>query len=154
MNRQGGISLGVNFLLIRLLNKGENMKYVYALVLMALTLVAAPMVFAQLEVGETISNAVVADQKELSQFIYSYGTVLKVSPTEIVLQEYDYDSDVEKEVIYSVDVTIKIEGFKALTDLVSEDVVEVYYLEQDGKKIAKIIRREIIEEENTSPENP
>ncbi len=94
-----------------------------------------------------------APTTDLSKFIYSYGAVLKVSATEIVLQEYDYDSDVEKEVSYQIDPSIKCEGFKAVSDLAAEDVVEIYYLEQDGKKTAKIIRREIVEEENSSPEN-
>ncbi|MCB9772094.1 MAG: hypothetical protein H6754_06050 [Candidatus Omnitrophica bacterium] len=89
----------------------------------------------------------VLSEVELSQFIYSYGTVLKVSPTEIVLQEYDYDSDVEKEVIYQVDPAVKFDGFATILNLVAQDVVEVYYLEQDGKKIAKIIRQEAIEED-------
>lgn len=90
---------------------------------------------------------------DLSKFIYSYGAVAKVSASEIVLQEYDYDSDVEKQVTYQLDPDVKLDGFKAISDLAVEDVVEVYYAEQDGKKIAKIIRREVIEDENASSEN-
>ena len=89
----------------------------------------------------------VLSEVDLSQFIYSYGTVLKISPTEIVLQEYDYDSDVEKEVTYQIDPAVKIDGFATVLNLVAQDVVEVYYSEQNGKKIAKIIRQEAIEED-------
>lgn len=89
------------------------------------------------------SAAISVAEMDLSQYIYSYGAILKVSAAEIVLQEYDYDSDVEKEVVYLIDPAIKLDGFQAISDLVAEDVVEVYYSEQDGKKIAKIIRREI-----------
>lgn len=86
-----------------------------------------------------------------SQFIYSYGTILKVSATEITLQEYDYDSDVEKEISYQINADTKLEGLKAVTEFAVEDVVEVYYLEQDGVKVAKIIRREVVEDEAATP---
>ncbi len=114
--------------------------------------VFASTVFAAVENTNKLSDAA-GSSVDLSKYIYSYGAVLKVSATEIVLQEYDYDSDVEKEVSYQIDSAIKLEGFKAISDLAAEDVVEVYYLEQEGKKIAKIIRREIVEDENSTPEN-
>lgn len=98
--------------------------------------------------SQPVDTQPAAPEEDLSKFIYSYGSVLKVSPSELVLQEYDYDSDVEKEVTYQLDAAIKLEGLKAVTDLVTEDVVEVYYLEQDGKKIAKIIRREAMEDDS------
>ncbi len=85
--------------------------------------------------------------EELSKFIYSYGTVLKVSAIEIVVQEYDYDSDVEKEVTYQIDPAIQLQGFKAVADLVPDDVIEIYYIDQDNKKIAKILRKEVVEDE-------
>ncbi len=86
-------------------------------------------------------------QTDLSQFIYSYGTVLKVSDASITLQEYDYDSDVEKEITYQINAETKLEGLKAVTELVAEDVVEIYYLEQNGQRTAKIIHREVIEDD-------
>ncbi len=91
-----------------------------------------------------------ATQVDLSQFIYSYGTVLKASDTEITLQEYDYDSDVEKEITYQISAETKLEGIKAVAELAPEDVVEVYYLEQDGKRTAKIIHREVVEDESAA----
>lgn len=99
----------------------------------------------------TSQSAAPAD--DLNQFIYSYGTILKANAGEVVLQEYDYDSDVEKEVTYQVDPAVKLEGVKAVTDLVPDDVVEVYYLEQDGKKTAKIIRKEAVEEDSSLTKN-
>ncbi len=123
---------------------------VFAL-MVATSLLTAP-VFAAEESAPSQTPQAVAPV-DLSKFIYSYGAVAKVSANEIVLQEYDYDSDVEKQVSYQLDPSVKLDGFKAITDLAAEDVVEVYYTEQDGKKIAKIIRREVIEDENTSSEN-
>ena len=94
------------------------------------------------EEGESILS-----QVDLSQFIYSYGTVLKVSDSQITLQEYDYDSDVEKEITYQINAETKCEGLTVVTELVAEDVVEMYYLEQDGQRVAKIIHREVIEDD-------
>lgn len=110
-------------------------------------------VFAQDSNTQAPGTAAPLTAADLSQYTYSYGTVVKATLESVVLQEYDYDSDVEKEVTYLVDPQIKLEGVKAVTDLAAEDVIEVYYKEQDGKKVAKIIRREVIEEENVSPDN-
>ncbi|MCB9757663.1 MAG: hypothetical protein H6753_04470 [Candidatus Omnitrophica bacterium] len=113
---------------------------------------AAPVVVSAQDV-EKSSAAMSVSETDLSQYIYSYGAVLKVGAAEIVLQEYDYDSDVEKEVAYQIDPAVKLDGFKAISDLAPEDVVEIYYSEQDGKKTAKIIRREISAGEDETPED-
>lgn len=108
---------------------------------------------AQVPAAVSDPAAPVQGAEELSQYTYSYGTVLKASNTEIVLQEYDYDSDVEKEVVYKIDPAIKLEGIKAVTELVADDVVEVYYKEENGAKVAKIIRKETVEEESLADQN-
>ncbi len=129
------------------------MKIVKAAVgLFLIVVLAAPVVVSAQGVEKSSAVTSVAEM-DLSQYIYSYGAVIKVSAAEIVLQEYDYDSDVEKEVVYLIDSAVKLDGFKGISDLVPEDVVEVYYLEQDGKKIAKIIRREISAGEDEAPED-
>ncbi len=128
------------------------MKVLNVFVFLFLSAVLTAPVFAADESMQKPANAV-SLPTDLSQFIYSYGAVLKVSASEIVLQEYDYDSDVEKEVSYQIDPVVQLNGFKAVSDLAVEDVVEVYYLEQDGKKIVKIIRREVVEDENSASEN-
>ena len=103
------------------------------------------LLFVSSSVGAYAQNSEsVLTQVDLSQFIYSYGTVLKVAEKTITLQEYDYDSDVEKEIVYQIVDDTKLEGLKAVGELVVEDVVEVYYLEQDGQRVAKIIHREVI----------
>lgn len=119
------------------------MKIVKAAVGLVLIVVLAVPVVASAQGAENSPTAISVSEMDLSQYVYSYGAVLKVSATEIVLQEYDYDSDVEKEVLYQIDSAIKLDGFKAISDLVPEDVVEIYYEQKDGKMIAKIIRREI-----------
>jgi hypothetical protein len=129
------------------------MKIVKAAVGLFLIVVLAAPVVVSAQGVEKSSVASSVSEMDLSQYVYSYGAVLKVSAVEIVLQEYDYDSDVEKEVVYQIDSAVKLDGFKGISDLVPEDVVEVYYLEQDGKKIAKIIRREISASEDEAPED-
>lgn len=128
------------------------MKILKAVFLLFLTGVMATAVFAADEGLDNKPQGEPAAQTDLSQFVYSYGAVVKVSSTEIVLQEYDYDSDVEREVVYQLDSAIKLDGFKVIGELSTQDIVEVYYVEQDGKKIAKILHREIVEDENSAPE--
>ena len=129
------------------------MKIVKAAVGLFLIIVLAAPVVVSAQGAEKSSAAISVSEMDLSQYIYSYGAVLKVGAAEIVLQEYDYDSDIEKEVVYQIDSAVKLDGFKAISDLAKEDVVEIYYLEQDGKKIAKIIRREISAGEDEASED-
>lgn len=97
-------------------------------------------------------NALDAEQPKsdmnLDDYVYTYGSILKISDTEIVLQEYDYDSDEEKEVFYTIDSTTKVEGVASLKDIAVGDVVELYYSASGDKKTAKLIRKETGEEES------
>ena len=99
--------------------------------------------------GRSFAQNVVAlpAEENLSQYVYSYGAVVKASEQEIILEEYDYDSDAEKQVTYQVDPAVKLEGIKAVTELAADDVIEIYSFDAGGVKTAKVIRKEAIEEE-------
>ena len=73
---------------------------------------------------------------------YSYGTVVSVNEPkrEIVLTEYDYETEEEFSVIYSVDPNVKLENVSVLKDIKPNDQVDVeYVIKEDGKKIIKNI---------------
>ncbi len=93
-------------------------------------------------------------QAEISQYIYTYGTVIALDEKQITLQEYDYDSDDEKEVTYLLDPAIVLEGAGTMAEIAVDDAVELYYEEQDGKKTARVIRKEVIEEDGSSDGDP
>ena len=73
---------------------------------------------------------------------YAYGVVANVSPDQIVLLEYDYDTDEDIEVVYNIDAGTKFENADSLQGIVIDDSVEIYYKEIEGKKIASIIAKE------------
>lgn len=69
---------------------------------------------------------------------YSFGTVKAVSPTEVTLGEYDFEGDLEKtvDVIYVINSETGMDNFEKIEDLAVGEDVEVYFVEEDGKKIA------------------
>ena len=69
---------------------------------------------------------------------YSFGTVKAVSSTEITLEEYDFEGDLEKtvDVTYVINGETETDNFEKIDDLKVDEDVEVYFVEEDGKKIA------------------
>lgn len=73
---------------------------------------------------------------------YGYGTVVKVneSKKEIVVSEYDYDSDTEINITYSVDPNAKFENVDSMGEIKVGDEIGIDYMEDEtGRKIAKVI---------------
>ncbi len=72
---------------------------------------------------------------------YSYGTVVKVkaSTNEIVVSEYDYDAGEEIEVTYAVDANVNMENVSSIAAIAPGAYVDIEYLSQGSKKIAKSI---------------
>ena len=69
---------------------------------------------------------------------YSFGTVKVVSPTAITLEEYDFEGDLEKtiQVMYVLNEKTEFDNFKAINELKVDEDVEVYFVEEAGKKVA------------------
>ena len=70
---------------------------------------------------------------------YSWGTVKSISSSQIVVTEYDYDNDEDVEATYSVDPKVELIGVKSLKDIAVGDSLDIEYVIQSGKKIAKVI---------------
>ena len=70
---------------------------------------------------------------------YSWGTVKSISSSQIVVTEYDYDNDEDVEATYSVDPKVELIGVKSLEDIAVGDSLDIEYIIQSGKKIAKVI---------------
>ncbi|HXV28549.1 MAG TPA: hypothetical protein VD913_06240 [bacterium] len=84
---------------------------------------------------------------------YSFGTVKSVTEKEIVVTEYDYESDKDVDIVYTADVDIKLENVDAVANIQAGDSVEIDFVTKDGKKIAKTISVEqLIEEEEEAEE--
>lgn len=73
---------------------------------------------------------------------YGYGTVVKVdkAKNEIVISEYDYDSDEEVDITYSVHPNVEFENVDLLTEINPGTYVDIrYVVGEGGKRIVKFI---------------
>lgn len=85
------------------------------------------------------SSALLAQTGDLE---YGYGTIAKVNAEEIVVNEYNLQSDQESVVTYQIDETTQFDNEVLLADLHEGQHIEIDYLPQGEKKIAKIISLE------------
>jgi len=73
---------------------------------------------------------------------YGYGTVVSVDDAkkEIVISEYNWETDSEGNVTYSVSGDAKFENVAALKDITAGSYVDIEYLAgEGGKRVAKLI---------------
>ena len=73
---------------------------------------------------------------------YSYGTVISVTANQIVLSEYDVDTEESMRVTYTINAQTRFQNFESVDELEEYDDVEVEYIEEGGRKIALIITKE------------
>jgi len=87
---------------------------------------------------------------------YSYGTVSSISANQIVVKEYDYDSDTESDVTYEIDPAVTLEGVASVSEIAAGDTVDVEYIVKDNKKVAKIlsVEKESMPEGTAGPAQP
>ncbi|GEM_PF-2482390 len=72
---------------------------------------------------------------------YSEGTVLSVNAdaNEIAITEYDWNTDAEVNVTYSVDPAVQVENIASWKDLAAGNYIDIEYVVKDSKRIAKYI---------------
>lgn len=70
---------------------------------------------------------------------YAFGTVERSSATEIVVNQYDYESDAETTITYQIDPNVEVTNAKDIQSIVKGDSVDVTFIEKNGKKIAVAI---------------
>ncbi len=93
---------------------------------------------------------VISLQAQDADLEYSFGVVVKVADDQIVLREYDYETDQEIEVTYAVNAETKVGETGTIKDVKADENVEVYYKEAEGKKIATQIEKEEAIEDETA----
>ena len=77
----------------------------------------------------------------------SWGTVSSLSSNQLVVSEYDYDSEVEVDVTYAVGPEVEVKNVDSLKNITVGDSVDIEYVIKYGKKVAKIISVEKSSEE-------
>lgn len=95
-------------------------------------------VAAVLAFGLLICSGISLAQEE-EELDYSWGKVSSVSSNQLVVTEYDYDSDEEVDVTYTVDPKAELKNVESLKDIKVGDSVDIEYVVIGGKKVAKII---------------
>lgn len=99
-----------------------------------------PFLYALLFIG--LVNSGSAEIIEDSEF--SYGTVVSVSPAQLVVSEYDYENDVEVTATYEITPAVKLSNVKAIEEIVPGNSVDIIYVVKDDKKIAQSISVEAV----------
>ena len=81
---------------------------------------------------------------------YSWGTASSISSSQIVVTEYDYGTEENVDVVYTVDPDVELKNADSLKSIVVGDNVEIEYVVRGGKKVAMVITVEktSYEEEN------
>lgn len=73
---------------------------------------------------------------------YSWGVVVKVSPEEIIVLEYDYELEKETKVAYKIDRETEFIDIESIDDLIEDDPVEISYIVKNNERIIKTITLE------------
>ena len=73
---------------------------------------------------------------------YTYGSVVSASAAEVVISEYNYESDEEIQMTYVVNADTKFSNVNAAQDLLKDDNVDIYYKVIDDRKIATMITKD------------
>ena len=70
---------------------------------------------------------------------YSYGTVTSISGDQLVVSEYDFETDKDVDVTYTVDAKAEFENISKLADVKAGDSIEIDYVVRDSKKVATFV---------------
>ncbi|HNV85394.1 MAG TPA: hypothetical protein PKL97_00335 [Candidatus Omnitrophota bacterium] len=114
-------------------------------------LLSANISFAQTE--ESLAPATEAAQPAQApeETDYSFGTVKQVSPTEITVSEYDYETDNDVDVVYALDPKLELKNVDSTDKIAAGDSVDITFVMRDGKKVITLLSVEKFTEEEPLP---
>lgn len=79
------------------------------------------------------------EEETLEESEYSYGEVSSISSDQIVVKEFDYESNSEIETAYLIDNDTILDGVNSLGDVSVGDMADIEYELVGGDRIAKMI---------------
>ena len=113
-------------------------------------------VAAVLALGFLICSGISLAQEEeetVEETDYSWGTVSSVSSGQIVITEYDYDTDEKVEVTYSIDPNVKLHNVNSLKEIAVGNDIWIDYVIREDKNVAMGIEvKKPSDEEEYTPE--
>jgi len=92
-------------------------------------------------------NGANAEDEETEDMGFTYGVVINITNTKLVIREYDFDTDEEKEVTYVINASTQFINIESIKDVEVGDEVDINYIEQGGVKMARVITKEMPGEE-------
>ena len=87
------------------------------------------------------SNQAIAEETEE----FSFGKIVKITESSIVLSEHDYESDEYVDVIYSINAETIFKNVASYVELLIGDEVEIDYLNASESKIALMITKDLVD---------
>jgi len=76
----------------------------------------------------------------LNELILQIFTIFfLITSNQIIIAEYDDETDKELEVTYTIDPEVELKNVNALKDISVGDSVDIEYVVRNGKKVAKVI---------------
>ena len=73
---------------------------------------------------------------------YSWGIVTEISDKTINVLEYDYDTDEDVEIVYTLDQAVELRNIDSVQDLQEGDNIEIDFVVKGEKMIVKAISLE------------
>lgn len=92
---------------------------------------------------------IVPVQAQEDELESAFGEVVRISTDQIILKEYDYDADMDKEISYVINSETKFKNVESKDDIQAGGLVEIFFWNEDGKRIAKIIEKDVYGEDET-----
>jgi hypothetical protein len=77
---------------------------------------------------------------------YTFGTVTKISPEELVIREFDDATGDEIEVAYKLNEKTQLENVKDTTEVAAGDYAEIDFVLENGQRVALAVNIEKAEE--------
>ena len=88
-----------------------------------------------------------AAEEDADNLKYTFGTVAKISADQVVIMEYNDQSEKEEEVTYKVNAKTQFKNTNALQELIEGDSIEIFYQEsKEGKTASQIIKEVAFED--------
>ena len=73
---------------------------------------------------------------------YTYGSIVSASPVEVVINEYNYETDEESNVSYLINPETKFNNIDSAQSLVKDDNVDIYYKVIGDQRVARMITKD------------
>ncbi|MCB9747449.1 MAG: hypothetical protein H6755_03480 [Candidatus Omnitrophica bacterium] len=80
-------------------------------------------------------------QEDMENLRYAYGSIVKVTPNEISISEYNYETDQEVVSVYVLNEESVLEDMESVNEITVGEEVEIMYEEKGSEKIIVMLSK-------------